>query len=136
MSGSVLPAGTIAWASAAPPFHPPGPHPIVILRAFANGNVLVGFVTHSADLLRVGVPLTRSDVPSAFRERGGPLTDDRSVLALIDHRGRSLVAVGEALASDRIAIGHGLLHLSRVVQLPDAEWQAVRWRLRQALGLA
>ena len=128
--------GTIAWASAAPGFSPPSPHPLLIVLAHGNGNVGAAFITHSTDLLRVGVAMNRTETPSAFRERGGPLTDEAGVVALIDDRGQRRVVVAEPLAVDRLRIGSTEISLTRLVQLPAPEWEPLRQRIRVALGLA
>lgn len=126
--------GTIAWASAAPGFRPPGPHPLLIVQSFLNGNVGVAFVTHSADLLRIGLALRRRELPSAFVEHGGPLTDEDGVLALVDDRGCARIAVAEPLGGNRLRIGISEVTLTRVVRLPDGEWQPLRLRIQAALG--
>ena len=131
----MIAAGTIAWASAAPGFRLPGPHPVLVVRSFPNGNVSVVFVTHSGDLMRVGLPLRRRDLPSAFRERGGPLTDADGVLGLIDHRGHQCILIAEPAGTDRLLVGATEIRLSHVVQLPATEWEPLRFRIRSALGL-
>ena len=132
----MIPPGTIGWASAAPGFNPPGPHPLLIVQAFPNDNVGVAFVTHSTDLLRVGLPLRRSELPSAFRESGGPLRDEDGVLALVDDRGRTCIAVAEPVGANCLRIGTSEVTLTRVALLPDGEWQPLRLRIRAALGLS
>lgn len=127
--------GLIAMASAAPGFSPPTPHPLVVVLPYANGNVGLAFVTHSGDLLRASVPLRRAEVPTAFRDRGGPLTDDHSVLALVDDRGQKRILVAEPLAKDRLRIGTTEIRLTHIVQLPPTEWEPLRTRIRSALGL-
>ena len=127
--------GTVAWASAAPGLSPPSPHPLICVLGYPNGKIGIAYITHSADLLRVGVPLTRRVVPSAFRERGGPLTDENSVVALVDHYGHRRVVNAEPLASNRLSIGNSILSLSHIVQLPEPEWQPLLISIRQALGL-
>jgi hypothetical protein len=127
--------GTIAWSSIAPGFQPPGPHPLLVVRSFPNVNLAVAFVTHSEDLLRIGLQLRRQELPSAFRDRGGPLTDEAGVLALVDHRGNIRLAVAEPVGADRLQIGSAEVALTRIVQLPDGEWQPLRIRIRSALGV-
>ena len=131
----MTPPGTIAWASAAPGFRPPGAHPILVVKSFSNGNLGVAFITHSADLLRVGLPMSRRDTPSAFRERGGPLTDEDGVLALVDDRGCTRIAIAEPTSPSRLRIGTGEVTLTRIVHLPDSEWLPFRQRIRSALGM-
>ncbi len=130
----MITAGTIAWASAAPGFRPPSPHPLLVLKSFPNGNCAIAFVTHSRDLLRASVPLLRSQVPSAFREFGGPLTDEHSVVALIDDRGQKRVAIATVSASDRLMIGSSQVELTFLVRLPDPEWSPLRLKIIAALG--
>ncbi len=127
--------GLMAMASAAPGFSPPGPHPLVVVLSYANGNVGLAFVTHSSDLLRTSVPLLRADLPTAFRDRGGPLTDDHSVLALVDDRGHKRIVIAEPRAQDRLLIGASEIRLSHAVQLPTSEWDPLHRRIRIALGL-
>lgn len=131
----MIPTGTLAWASITPGFRPPGPHPMMVIQSYTNGNVGVAFVTHSGDLLRVGVPILRKDVPSAFRDRGGPLSDDTGVLALVDDRGQRRIAIGEPLGNDQLRIGGSIILLTRMVHLPTPEWQPLRQRIRAALEL-
>ena len=128
----MITAGTIAWASCAPGFQPPGPHALVVVLSYANGNIGVAFVTHSSDLYRVGVRVTRADCPSAFRERGGPLTDEHGVLGLVDTHGDARVATATLVSADRIRIGTAEVVLTRIVKLPEAEWQALRKQIRAA----
>ena len=130
----MITAGTIAWASAAPGFRPPSPHPLLVLKTFPNGNCAIGFITHSRDLLRASVSLHRNELPSAFRERGGPLIDERSVVALIDDRGQKRVAIATVSASDRLMIGSSLVQLTHIVRLPDPEWSPLRLKIITALG--
>ena len=128
----MITAGTIAWASSAPGFQPPGPHALVVVLSYPNGNIGVAFVTHSNDLYRVGVRITRADCPSAFRERGGPLTDEHGVLGLVDTYGDARVATATLVSADRIRIGSAEVVLSRIVKLPDVEWQTLRKQIRAA----
>lgn len=130
----VIPVGTIAWASCAPSFRPPGPHALVVVRDYANGNVGVAFVTHATDLLRVGVRITRADCPSAFRNCGGPLTDERGLLAFVDDRNIPRVAIADPVARDRLRIGGIDVVLTHVVKLPSVEWQTLRKHIHTALG--
>jgi hypothetical protein len=131
----VITPGLIAMASAAPGFSPPGPHPLVVVLPYSNGNVGLAFVTHSRDLLRVSVPLRRAELPTAFRDQGGPLTDDHSVLALVDDRGQKRILVAEPLAKDRLRIGTTEIRLTHIVQLSASEWEMLRARIRSALKL-
>lgn len=130
----MIAAGTIAWASSAPGFRPPSPHPLLVVKVFANGNCAIAFVTHSRDLLRTSVPLRRREVPSAFRERGGPLMDEHSVVALVDDRGQKRIAIASTLAPDRLAIGTSQVQITHVIRLPDAEWLPLREQIVKALG--
>ena len=130
----MIPAGTIAWANCAPGFHPPSPHALIVVLVYPNKNLGVAFITHSSDLYRVGVRVVRADCPNAFREHGGPLTDENGILGLIDSHGDSRVATATALAPDRLRIGTSDVVLTRVVQLPDPQWQALRVRIHVAQG--
>jgi len=130
----MIPAGTIAWANCAPGFRPPGPHALVVVLVYPNGNMGVAFVTHASDLYRVGVRITRGDCPSAFRERGGPLSDENGVMGLLDTRGDSRVVTATPVARDRLRIGAVEVSLTRIVPLPDAEWQKLRERIHAAQG--
>ncbi len=130
----MIPVGTIAWATMAPGFKPPGPHPVLVVQAFPNGNLGLAFITHSSDLLRVGLPLRRSDCPSAFRERGGPLSDEDGVIALVDDRGCKRIAIATPIDSGCVRIGTIEVTLTRVVHLSDDVWLPLRLRIRTALG--
>ena len=127
--------GMVAWASIAPGFSPPAPHPILCVMEHANGLVGIAYITHSADLLRASIPLTRREVPSAFRHCGGPLTDELSVVALIDHFGHRRIVNADPISYDRLRIGTAIVSLSHIVQLPDGEWQPLRSAIRKALGM-
>ena len=83
--------------------------------------------------LKVGIALRRAEVPSAFRDRGGPLTDETGVVALIDDRGHRRVLIVEPIAVDRLRIGSTEVRLMHSKTLPATEWQPLRARIRAAL---
>lgn len=135
----MIPAGTLAWASCAPGFHPPGQHPVLVLKSFPNGNCLVVFVTHSDDLYQATIPLLRREIPSAFREHGGPLSDppgaETSVLGLIDSQGCRRIVDADMVSPTQLRIGTADVYLTYIKQLPEAEWGPLRERIRRELGL-
>jgi hypothetical protein len=83
----------------------------------------------------MGLSLRRQELPSAFRNRGGPLIDEDSVLALIDDRGRQRLVIAEPVGAVGLRIGTAEVTLTRIVRLPEGEWQPLRLRIRTALGL-
>jgi hypothetical protein len=95
----------------------------------------VVFITHSDDLYRVGMPLKRAAVPSAFRNRGGPLTDEHGIVGLIDDRGFKRILIAEAAGKDRIRVGTAFVDLTHIVRLPSCEWNPLLASIRAALGL-
>jgi len=132
--------GTFGWASATPGFNPPTKqHPAVIVANYDNGNIGVGFVTHSRDRYRGAIRLRRLAtasspdsvaVPSAFREKGGPLTDEDSVLGVLDGDGYACIAAGTPLSTSTLRIGPALVALSFIARLPAAEWAPLQARIR------
>jgi hypothetical protein len=124
--------GLIAWADIAPGFQPPGPHPLLVFKAFANGNVAIAFISHSTDLSLRPVALTRENAPSAFREYGGPLTGDRSAIHIRDQRGLLTLTATPTGPRQLIAAGC-VLTISHLAQLPPAEWHPIRDRIQALL---
>lgn len=139
MSTHGLRAGTFAYGSCSPGLVPPGPHPLLIVQTFPNGNCLVAYVTHSDDLYSVGLELHRSDVPSAYIEAGGPLDDpedsETSVLGLVNTEGIRTVVPADITGPRRLQMGSATIRLSCLKPLDDPEWLPLRSRIRTALGL-
>lgn len=107
---------------------------MLVLKSYPNGNCAIAFITHSRDLLRASVPLLRREVPSAFRERGGPLMDEHCVVALIDDRGQKRVAIASVAGSDRLMVGSSPIQLTYMARLADPEWSPLRLKIITALG--
>lgn len=135
----MIPAGTFARASCAPGFRPPGPHPLLVIKSFLNGNCLVAYVTHSDDYYAKGISLRRREVPSAFREHGGPLTDppgrETSVLGLLDHQGDRRLLDADIISPTHLRIGTDDVHLTYVKTLTAHEWEPLRRNIRRLLGV-
>lgn len=105
----------IARADSVPGFNPPGEHPVAII-AVQNSVAQIAWITHHRDAYRLFIPLTASLIPSAFAGQNPPLTDDTSVLGLIDHQGIAMI-VTAAIRHDTLFVGTApvLIHRRRVL---------------------
>ena len=152
---AIVKPGTLARAESWPPWEDDrrkSPHPILIAAAYPNGNVLVLPISHSRDLCAIGIELvdrlpsgpvsstSPHALPTAFGS-GGVLTmrDGASTLFLKEQAGRSVVNSGALGSPEPGAIRFGqwgrLILTSKPLLLPHEEWEPLRIRLRQALGM-
>lgn len=116
--------GLVARADPGIGLTPPRPHPCIIIKVHPNGNAVMAYISHSADLYRKHAPLTRWMAPDAFAP-GGPLTDDLGVIGLVGHDG--IPAAHTVIPHcDGVLMGSAFVRLTRAVQLPPDQWQRVR----------
>ena len=129
--------GTVAWANVCPGFSPPKEHPLLVAKRWP-GNGLVGmyYITHSIKDARAKVVLTEKLVPHAFRQHGGPLTDEDSGVLIIDSWGDNRMVNAEVLSHKSVRVGAQLVDLSFIVQLPDDEWERLRLEILNEITAA
>jgi hypothetical protein len=133
--------GTVAYPSMCPGLRDNKAHAIVVLKKYETGNIVVSFVTHADYNYSASVRLTRGGCPSAFRENGGPLTDEDGVLGLIQkskNQGQPDFAcpvVAVPTSKRTYKMGTALVSLSRIIVLCGGEWKWLEDKMAMAKTL-
>lgn len=116
--------GLVARADPGIGLIPPRAHPCIIIKVHPNGNAVMAYISHSADLYLKHAPLTRWMAAAAFAP-DGPLTDDLGVIGLVGLDG--IPAAHLVLPHrDGVMMGSAVVRLTRAVQLPPDQWERVR----------
>lgn len=117
----MIPFGTVGTPSATMGYRNNDPHAVVVIKETPTGNIWIAHVTHSSDYYAASVKIKRKDISSAFREKGGPLTDEEGVLGLVEVPDIPCHVVATPISPSSYSVNGVLVTMENVVNIPENE---------------